>query len=188
MTTADFISGGGPRAAAAALLGLLLLAAWGCAKGDGLSDYEREQKKQENAAAAIQAAGGTVTTKHYDFGPGKSGDGKVVDLHGAQITDAVFDNFKLIRPVAELDLSGSTVTDDQLAKLNEPDAGTLLVRLDLSNTGISDAGLEKLTDLYVLLNLKLVGTKVTPAGVERFQQKRQENPKTFVKSVKVQLK
>src|SRR5205085_9812899 len=122
-------------------LALLLLAASGC-KGDGLSDYEREQKKKEAAASAIESAGGKVTTKHYDFGPGRAGDGKVVDLHGANVSDDIFANMKLIGPVAELDLSGSTVTDGQLAKLNEKDVGTLLVRLDLSNTAVTDAGLE----------------------------------------------
>src|SRR4051794_29697074 len=161
-----------PGAGLLPFLALLLLAGPGCTKGDGLSDYEREQKKKEAAATAIEAAGGTVTTKHYDFGPGRSGDGKVVDLHGKQITDDIFASMKLIGHVAELDLSGSTVTDDQLAKLNEPDVGTLLIRLDLSNTAVTDAGLAKLTDLYVLLNLKLVGTKVTPAGVQRFKEQR----------------
>ena len=43
------------------------------------------------------------------------------------------------------------------------------VRLDLSNTAVTDAGLEKLVNVPLLLNLRLAGTRVTPAGVERFK-------------------
>jgi hypothetical protein len=165
------------------LLALLLLtAAPGCQGGDGLSDYERAQKPKEEAASAIRAAGGEVSVYHH-----RLGDGWTVTLRGAQITDDSFRHLKALRRVAELDLSRSTVTDDQLALLNEQDVGTLLVKLDLSHTAVTDAGLEKLTNLYVLFELNLVGSKVTPAGVEAFKKQRQWNPKVLVKKTAVRL-
>jgi hypothetical protein len=166
-----------------ALLALLLLtAAPGCQRGDGLSDYERAQKPTQDAAAALRDMGGSVTMVRYP-----QGDGWAVALPGAQITDGMFGHLKALRRVAELDLSRSTVTDDQMALLNEQDVGTLLVKLDLSHTAVTDAGLEKLTNLYVLFELNLVGTKVTAAGVEAFKKQRLGNPKVLVKRTAVRL-
>src|SRR5262245_1445429 len=155
---------------------VILFTVTGCGKGDGLSDYERAQKKKDDAAAAIRSLGGEVTTVRYP-----QEDGWAVKLRGAKITDDTFLQLKTLGRVAELDLSKSSITDDQLGQLNEQDVGTLIVKLDLSHTAVTDAGLEKLSNLYVLSLLKLVGTKVTAAGVERFKQQRLANPKTYVK-------
>ena len=95
---------------------------------------------------------------------------------------------KIMGHAVELDLKGSNVTDDQMARLNEQGVGNMLIRLDLSNTAISDAGLYKLTDLYCLMNLNLTGTRVTADGMQRFLAQRQNNPKTVFKPTKIQTR
>src|SRR5262249_44110157 len=144
-----------PRSTSAVALSLLLLLTQACSKGDGLSDYERTQKKSEDAREGIRAMGGSVEVVHYP-----QGDGFGIKLSGAQISDDLFGYMKQLRRVAELDLSRSSITDEQLSKLNEFEVGTLVVKLDLSHTAVTDAGLENLTALYVLRELKAVGTKV----------------------------
>jgi hypothetical protein len=184
MTTAK----GGPRAGRpgrlpAAVLLLLLAGAPGCGKGDGLSLAERAQKPKDDAKSAIEQMGGVVTVFHHPLG-----DGWSVNLSGAQISDDLFDHLKALGRVAELDLSRSTVTDEQVARLGEPGVGNVLTKLDLSQTAVTDAGLGKLTGLGVLTQLKLVGTKVTPQGVERFKAERDSNPNTVRKGTAVQLR
>jgi hypothetical protein len=160
-----------------------VLAVLGCGPKDGLSNYERVQQKKDSAEETIRKMGGEVTHGRYF-----QWEGIAVKLKGAQITDDTFRCLKTLAHVAELDLSKSSITDDQLARLNEQDVGTLILKLDLSHTAVTDAGLENLTDLYVLQNLNVVGTKVTAAGAERFKQQRAANPKNRIKKTMVQLK
>jgi hypothetical protein len=162
------------------VLVLFLLAFVPGCKGDGLSDYERMKKKQEGAAAALRKAGAKVTEVRYP-----QGDAWAIGLSGRTINDELLGRLKELGRIAELDLSKSTVTDDQLAKVNEVEIGSLLVKLDLSHTAVTDAGLDKLTNLLVLGNLNLTGTKATPAGVERFRKRRQEDPKILVKGTNI---
>ena len=60
----------------------------------------------------------------------------------AKITNDVFNHLKTLKRVTELDVSKSSITDEQVAKLSEQDVGTMLVKLDLSNTAVTDAGVE----------------------------------------------
>jgi len=183
MTTAV----GAPQVRRAGLTGpvllALLLAAAGCNKGAGLSEVERAQKPKDDAKAAIERMGGVVTVFHH-----RLGDGWSVNLSGAQISDELFDHLKTMGRVADLDLSRSTVTDDQVARLGEPGVGNLITKLDLSHTAVTDSGLEKLTGLGVLAQLKLVGTKVTPQGAERFKSERDRHLNTLLKGTAVQLR
>jgi uncharacterized protein YjbI with pentapeptide repeats len=164
------------------LLAFLLLAVLPGCKGGGLSDYEREQKKKEQTKSALHDQGAKITQKRYP----PYGNGYVVDLSGAQLTDSTFQQLKGLERVAELNLSKSSLTDDQMDKLN--DVAYLLVKLDLSNTAVTDAGVEKLTNLNVCSDLNLAGTQVTKAGVENFTKQRLARPKTRVKKLNVHLK
>ena len=159
---------------------LLLLA--GCKGGDGLSDYERKQKQLEGAAAELRGAGADVRSVRYP-----QGDAWAVGLSGMRVDDELLNRLKSLGRVAELDLSKSTVNDDTVSRLNEVEIGGLLVKLDLSHTAVTDAGLDKLQNLVVLSNLNLTGTKVTAAGVERFKKKRQSDPKILVKTTSVRM-
>ena len=173
----------GPRACI--LCSLLLLAALPGCKRDGLSDYQRELNKKEDAANALRAQGAKVELKEHPKIP-RYGSAYAVSLSGAQITDDMFQKLKDLQRVSELDLSKSSITDDQMDKLNE--VVPMLLKLDLSNTAVTDAGLEKLTNLNFCYNLNLAGAKVTPAGVARFKQQRLARPTTKFKDMKIQTK
>lgn len=167
------------------MLGFLLLSAVlsGC-KGDGLSDYEREQNRKEDSLNTLRAQGAKVESKKYPQNP-RYGNGYVVNLSGLQITDDTFQKLKGLQKVSELDLSKSSISDDQMDKLNE--VIPLILKLDLSNTAVTEAGLEKLTKLNFCFKLILTGSKVTPAGAERFRQQRLARPSTQIKDMKIQM-
>ena len=76
--------------------------------------------------------------------------------------DQVLALLPLADQLAELDLSGSTIVDADLASV-----GRLrhLTRLSLDRTGIGDAGLANLDSLRHLEYLNLYGTAVTDAGL-----------------------
>jgi hypothetical protein len=158
------------------------LFAVGC-KGDGLSDLQRELNKEQDCANALREQGGKVEEKSYP----PYGMGYVVNLSGVQITDATFKHLACLKRVAELDLSKSSITDEQMQRLNEVPA--YILRLDLSHTAVTDAGLAKMTHLYALTTLNLAGTTATPAGVQRLQDRRVADPQTKFKAMpKVQWK
>jgi len=166
------------------LLILALLSGLPGCKGDGLSEVQREQQKTEAVINDLREQGATVTPKSYP----PRGNGYVVDLSGAQLTDHTFQTLKDLQRVTELDLSKSSLTDDQMDQLNQ--LASVLLRLDLSNTKVTDAGLEKLTNLKICMNLNLVGTQVTPAGAERFKQqhKRPASKRSPISEMKIRLR
>ncbi|HEV3261077.1 MAG TPA: protein kinase [Gemmataceae bacterium] len=84
----------------------------------------------------------------------KSLDKLLPDL--AALTDAEFDR------VESLDLTGTAVTDADLAKLEGLAA---LTKLSLAGTKVSDAGLVRLKPLTALRRLDLAGTAVTGADL-----------------------
>ncbi len=169
----------GPRSFV--LLALLFLAVLSGCKGDGLTDYQREEIKKEECLNTLRAQGAKITQKNYP----RYGNGYVVDLSGAQLTDSTFQNLKELKRVAELDLSKSSLTDDQMDQLNG--VAFFLAKLDLRNTAVTDAGLQKLTNLNFCFDLYLAGTKVTKAGVENFKKQRLDRPTTKVKKINVHL-
>jgi hypothetical protein len=145
----------------------------GCSKGrKGVSEYQVMRDEQEKVASQLRDKGMVVESRKYP-----QGDAWAITLKDAEINDEVFGRMKKVGHITELDLSGSTITDDQMAKINDMEVGALLLILDLSNTQISDAGLDKVEDLLLLRTLRLKGTKVTDEGVQRFLDKRQSNKK-----------
>ena len=155
----------------------------GCG-GSGESEVDRQKRVQGQAVGSLSAAGAKTTQKKYP-----QGDAWAVDLSGATVSEAVIADLKRLGRITELDLSKSTITDVELPALNEPSVCGLILKLNLSQTAVSDAGLEKLTNLILLQELNLKGTKVTPAGVERFRKARQADTKIMpaFKSPKIQL-
>jgi uncharacterized protein YjbI with pentapeptide repeats len=176
------ITTGARRFAGSALPALLSLAMLAGCSRPTQSLAERAKQQETDFVGSLQAQGATVQEKSYP----PHGVGYVVNLSGATLTDDTFRDLKGLKRLAELDLSRSSLTDAQMDQLNE--VSNLLVRLDLSNTAITDAGLEKLKRVYVLFNLNAAGTKVTPAGVARFQKQRLESPYTRVNHTNVKLK
>jgi hypothetical protein len=140
------------------------------------SDFMIKQKAKEEAIAALQEKGLVIEPRHY-----LQGNAVAVSLKGATIDEPVFDRLKKLGHITELDLSDSTITDQQLARINEAELGSLLLILDLSHTQIGDDGLAKLDSLHLLTVLKLTGTKVTNDGVQRFLDERQAKPNILKK-------
>jgi len=73
----------------------------------------------------------------------------------------------LFSAVGELNLSGREITNKQPAVIvTNLSRVSTLVKLDLSNNAITDAGADRLGTLVHLQQLNLQGTKVTDAGVK----------------------
>jgi hypothetical protein len=141
----------------------------------GPSDYELKMAAQKDTAQAVTSLGGHVTPKSF-----AQGNASAVDLSGAQITDKLIDELGKLGPVCELNLSKSTVTDDQLGKMTKLGIPTFVLKMDLSHTGITDAGLDQLDNMVVLSDMNLVGSKCTAAGVAKFRQRRNSAKNTRI--------
>lgn len=93
----------------------------------------------------------------------------MVIFDSPQLTD---DDLKLLQnaPLTRsLSVVGSQITDDGLVHLKNLEQ---LEFLDLKkNKRLTDAGLVHLEELTSLKQLILIGTQVTPAGVQKLQQK-----------------
>ena len=157
----------------AVVAGLLLAAvAAGCKKYDGISDYDRAQMAQKQGLDTIVAQGGKTERKNHGLG-----DGWAIHLPGKPITDETLAAIRQAEKISELHLGRSTVTDAQILSLCEGEALNQLVALDVSHTAVSDAVLDKLAAIQFLGHLNVTGSKVTQAGLGRFKQSRQANPK-----------
>jgi hypothetical protein len=159
-----------------------VLAAVGCSKQGGPSDYEKMMQAKQGAADSLASSGAKVQEKQYPLGKAWA-----VDLHGLTLTENLLKEVKQLGNIAELDLGKSTVTDDDLAAMQEMGLLTVLVKLDLSNTAVTDAGLTNLEGCIFLSELNLTGTRATPAGVERLKKARQADPKVRVKNTTVRM-
>ena len=154
-------------AAGIVLLSTIALSS-GCG-GETISDFQKQQMTQQEAIDKLKAVGGDVVKKEYQLG-----EGWVVKLPGATITDQTFEHLRTLERVAELDLSSSTITDAQMPKLAE--VAGVLFKLDLGNTSVTDDGIAPLAERGLLLDLNLKGTKATAAGVAQWKAKRNANP------------
>ena len=148
----------------------------GCSGYSGPSEYEQQQAGKQKLMDDVRSQGGQIEQKHFEVF-GKSGDAWVINLSGATISDEMIDAMETLGYIAEMNLSGSTITDEQLLRMDELRIGRVVMKLDLSNTAITDAALDGLENFYNLGQLNLKGTKVTPQGVDRFKKKQQSNPK-----------
>lgn len=171
-----------------ALLCVLLLIATGCSNYSGPSEYEQKKRAKQSFMDEVAAQGGRAEQKQFSK-YGKSGQAWSIDLSGATISDDLIESMTTLGPIAELDLSKSSITDEQLIRFDELELGRLVLKLDLSDTAISDAALAELDNFYVLEHLILKATKVTPQAVERFKKAQQSNSKVLqpFKNPKVEL-
>jgi hypothetical protein len=157
----------------------------GCRGETGANSYQEQQKAQTSAADALREMGATLTEVSNPRGKSWA-----INLSGKQIADETFDHLRKVGYITDLDLSKTNVGDAQMASLNERKIGGMLLKLNLSNTAVSDAGLAQLTDLMLLTNLNLSGTRMTAAGVEDFKAKRANDPRInpIFKSPTIRLK
>jgi hypothetical protein len=164
---------------AGVLLATVALAGCGPRVG-GPSAYEQEKAAQQKVADSLASQGMKTTLKNYP--PGQAW---TVDMTGMTITDDQIRKLKELGRITELNLSKSTITDDQLGQINDQEIGALVLKLDLSHTGITNAGLEKLTKFMLLNNLNLTDTQVTPAGITQLKKARKAGPNYMFKNLAV---
>jgi len=95
---------------------------------------------------------------------GETDTGAITSVHlvGCEISNSTLEQLEHLRDLTYLDLSSSSVTDEQLGFVgNLPP----LQKLYLARTEISDGGLDELRSLRQLRVLDLSHTSVTPAGL-----------------------
>ena len=171
-----------------ALVCSLIVIGTGCSNYSGPSEYEQKKQAKQSFMDEVAAQGGRAEEKLFTK-YGKSGKAWSIDLSGATVNDDMIESMTALGHVAELNLSKSSITDEQLIRFDERELGRLVLKLDLSHTAITDAALAELDNFYVLEHLILKGAKVTPQGVERFKKAQQSNPKVLApfKNPKVEL-
>ena len=155
----------------------------GC-RGDGLSDYQRAENARLSIMEKLQGQGVKLKEKNLDV------PAYIVDMRGMTVTDALIDQLGELQNITELDLSKSTITDEQLGKLYSTTLCVRCFKLNLSHTGITDAGLDAMANLGVLSELNVAGTKVTKAGTERLKKRKLDDkriPDFLRKAPKVQF-
>lgn len=151
-------------------LGLFFLV--GCGSGNEKSVTEQLQDLQQPRIERLQSAGAKMTKKQYPQGEAWS-----IDLRGMTITNELLDDLTYAGNITELNFSKSTITDEQLAKINDKKIGGFILMLDVSNTSVTDNGLNNLKDLGLLTTLNVSGTKVTAAAVDKFKKERASDPR-----------
>lgn len=172
-------------------IGFMILLS-GCNSYSGPSEYRQLQQKLEGFSAKIEAAGGKAI-KEGKAMHGFQMEGWLIDLSNAKINDELIDHIIVVGktdPVFQLNLSKSNITNEQLAKLDAGNVMQKMVALDLSNTGINDAGLDKLSNFYCLTDLNLKGSSATAAGAKRMGSKQIANsntPAPFKKQPKLKI-
>jgi hypothetical protein len=148
----------------------------------GPSDYELGVQAAKEAADALSSQGGRVKEMSYP-----QGKAWAVNLSGMKITDDLLGGVKALGNISELDLSKSNVTDEQLAKMSKMGLMTLVLKLDLSNTAVTDACFDNLQNMVVLQQMNLVGTKCTKAAADKFVRNRDAQKTTKLKNAKIRL-
>jgi len=161
---------------------LLLAGMPGCGDGERtINDVQRAETTIQEVVDQLKAKGGEATKKTYQLG-----DAWVIKLAGAKIDDETLGLLKRLNRIAELDLSGSSITDEQMKKI-AADAGGLLYKLDISKTGLTDATMDALADRVLLSEVIATGSKITQAGITKFRTARQSNRNVRVKNTTVKL-
>lgn len=163
-------------------LGAALFAACGCGPDpNGPGSLHAITKAQDSAKEALEASGAKMERKQYPLG-----EGWVIDLAGETVSDSVFGALKRLDNVAELNLSGTNISDAEMENFADPKVSGTLVKLDLSNTEVSDDGLEQLKECRFLMNLNLSKTGVTEAGVEKWKKNHVADPRIGNAGVKIE--
>ncbi|MCX5654840.1 MAG: hypothetical protein NTY65_09365 [Planctomycetota bacterium] len=135
----------------------LLLSLAVCLAGCGQTQAVREEKAVKKQAGQEEKA--------VEKQAGQEGDAvsAILKLGGKVERDEALPG----RPIVEVDLSKTKVTDADLKGMKELKG---LQRLLLGDTTITDAGLKDLKELKGLKNLGLAKTQITDAGLKDLKQ------------------
>lgn len=141
----------------------------GCGPSASSTEYVDLQKALKSSEERLNAAG-KVERKTYP-----PGTAWALNLQGATIDDQVIEDITTLDRVSELILSGSTITDEQMQTLLQSDKTGYLNVLDISNTGVTDAGLEGLEGKKYLQKINIQGSQVTEEFLTSVNGKRNGN-------------
>ena len=141
---------------------MTLALACGCEKR--ISEYDKDQAKLAAAKDKLVAAGAKVEIKQFP-----QGDAFIINLSGQTLTKETFDHMTELVRVVELDLSKSSFKDEDMALISNSDIRGVLMKLNLSDTALSDEGLKQLSDVYFLSELNAANTKITDAGISELK-------------------
>ena len=161
---------------------VVLLLATGCNSYTGKTDFERMRESKDDFRALVTEMGGTTDYKMFNV-LGEQGMAWIIDLNGSQFTAGQFDDFldllNLMKDyVAELNLSGSTITDDQFIRYDDAMHGRTVRELNLSGTAITDQAIEKMDNFYLLSKADFSETSITKPVVDEMLKRRRANKHT----------
>ena len=142
---------------------VLLAAGCGWLSSSDPDSFQSIKEQRDEFLDLVTNAGGSTEERMY---PQFAFDQRawVIKLSGATISDELIDAMigRMKREyISELDFSGSTLTDEQLIKLDAADIGRTLILLNLGDTGITDRGLDQVKSMKFLMALNLSGTEVS---------------------------
>jgi len=143
----------------------------------GESEYEQKARGWQEFTDLVKSVGGTSAENKYFEKYGQTGMAWEIDLSNGRIDDPLIKTMGELDYIIKLNLSNSTITDEQLLELNKTNACQITMLLDLSDTAITDAAFEKLDNFLALQRVKLTGARVTQGAVDRFKKERQTNKK-----------
>lgn len=146
----------------ASFLLMTLVLAGGCEKR--ISEYDKDQAKLAAAKDKLAAVGAKIEIKQFP-----QGDAFIVNLSGQTLTNETFGHIAELVRVVELDLSKSSFKDEDMALISNSDIRGVLMKLNLSDTALSDEGLQQLSEVYFLSELNAANTKITDAGISEFK-------------------
>ena len=132
----------------------------------GLAVYAHRKNMERRAQAKIRELGGTFTELNR-FVDDRGRYFLSLDLSGSRVTDDDLSQFDWLPLVHALNLSDTGVSNAGLAKLRHR---TDFRELQLDRTNVSDQGLGALTNMRRLARLHLRGTPVTDQGLSHLNQ------------------
>ena len=155
-----------------AVAGLLAVALAGCGPSmPADQSWEQMQKSYQSAEDAIKAVG-KLDKKSY----GPLGSAWSVKLDRAKFDEQLIANLKRLDRVSEFLIPGATITDAQLEEILSSPIGVYFNNVDLSGTGVTDAGVKSLAGCKYLQKANIKGTKISDAFLADLKSKRKNNP------------
>lgn len=155
-----------------------ILSASGCSgpPPGGIEDY---QKKVLSAEQALKEQGASLKQKTFALNQ----VAWTVDLSGKEIKPEILAELQKLDGIGELILKEAKITDEQMQSLAK--LAPLYV-LNLSNTGVTDAGIKHLTQ-NTISELDVSGTKVSADAVAAMKKRYATDPAVneFFKKIKI---
>lgn len=172
----------GTRILVHSALSVALLAICGCGPNpNGPGSYQAVMQGQQSAEETLKKNGGKLERKQYPLGAAW-----VIDLTGQQLSNSTFDALKRLDHVAELNLSRTNTGDAEMTNFADSKLSGTLVKLDLSDTKVTDKGLQQLKECQFLMNLNLNKTSVTEAGVTEWKKNHAVDPRIAKVGLKIE--